>query len=228
MCPQAIGIRAERNSATTTTALVYKAAHEQRSSLVFALPCLYIPAWIYRVVFNNARLSLFSWRCPISKQGNSEIKITQNGISHQSLWRAPVFKFVGSDEDYKSVWLHCDLQICINRECEPVSSRISLRRIQLYCCCHWGRLFFHVYFFHSADLCQEKETFVEWTRRNLRARSWRFRRTGQHHLHWTTQENHCSGQPDRRTQPLDHWEANLRGYLPQRWVSRKCCKKQTD
>ena len=160
MCPQAIGIRAERNSATTTTALVYKAAHEQRSSLVFALPCLYIPAWIYRVVFNNARLSLFSWRCPISKQGNSEIKITQNGISHQSLWRAPVFKFVGSDEDYKSVWLHCDLQICINRECEPVSSRISLRRIQLYCCCHWGR-FSHVYFFSLCRLVP-REGDVRW------------------------------------------------------------------
>merc|ERR1739838_373238 len=67
--------------------------------------------------------------CPISKQGNSEIKITQNGISHKSLWRAPVFKFVGSDEDYKSVWLHCDLQICINRECEPTCAKRRRRSL---------------------------------------------------------------------------------------------------
>lgn len=32
-----------------------------------------------------------------------------------------MFKFVGGDEDYSAVWLHCDLQICINRECQPVS-----------------------------------------------------------------------------------------------------------
>lgn len=67
--------------------------------------------------------------CPIASKGNNEIKITQNGISHQSLWRAPVFKFVGADEDFTSVWLHCDLQICINRECEPTCARRKRRSI---------------------------------------------------------------------------------------------------
>jgi len=66
--------------------------------------------------------------CPIANKGNNEIKITQNGISHQSLWRAPVFKFVGGDEDYSAVWLHCDLQICINRECQPSCARRRKRR----------------------------------------------------------------------------------------------------
>lgn len=61
--------------------------------------------------------------CPIANKGNNEIRITQNGISHQSLWRAPVFKFVGGEEDFTNVWLHCDLQICINRECEPTCAR---------------------------------------------------------------------------------------------------------
>jgi len=66
--------------------------------------------------------------CPIASKGNNEIRITQNGISHQSLWRAPVFKFVGADEDFTSVWLHCDLQICINRECEPTCAKRRRRR----------------------------------------------------------------------------------------------------
>jgi len=67
--------------------------------------------------------------CPIASKGNGDIRITQNGISHQSLWRAPVFKFVGSDEDFTSVWLHCDLQICINRECEPSCARRKRRSV---------------------------------------------------------------------------------------------------
>merc|ERR1712096_68699 len=71
---------------------------------------------------------LFDDGCPIANKGNNEIKITQNGISHQSLWRAPVFKFVGGDEDYSAVWLHCDLQICINRECQPSCERRRKRR----------------------------------------------------------------------------------------------------
>lgn len=67
--------------------------------------------------------------CPIATKGNGEIKITQNGISHQSLWRGPVFKFVGLDEDFTSVWLHCDLQICINRECEPTCATRRKRSV---------------------------------------------------------------------------------------------------
>merc|ERR1719427_1097722 len=38
--------------------------------------------------------------CPIANKGNNEIKITQNGISHQSLWRAPVFKL---SEEMKTI-----------------------------------------------------------------------------------------------------------------------------
>jgi len=66
--------------------------------------------------------------CPIKNKGNGQISIQQNGLAHQTLWRAPVFKFVGDNEEYTQVWLHCDLQICINKDCAPTCARKRRKR----------------------------------------------------------------------------------------------------
>ena len=37
-------------------------------------------------------------------------------------WEGPVFKFV----DDEKVWLHCSLQVCFHKDCEPVSLYIYI------------------------------------------------------------------------------------------------------
>jgi len=66
--------------------------------------------------------------CPIKEQGDKKIFISQNGLSHQAMWNGPVFQFIGKDVSYDTVWLHCDLQICINRSCEPICEARRRRR----------------------------------------------------------------------------------------------------
>lgn len=74
------------------------------------------------------RYDLIENGCPIRSAGDGRIAVTQNGIGHQALWNGPVFKFVGESEEFNSVWLHCDLKICINERCQPTCPRSRRRR----------------------------------------------------------------------------------------------------
>jgi len=74
------------------------------------------------------RYDLIENGCPIRSAGDGRIAVTQNGIGHQALWNGPVFKFVGESEEFNSVWLHCDLKICINERCQPSCPRNRRKR----------------------------------------------------------------------------------------------------
>nr|CAB3266893.1 alpha-tectorin-like [Phallusia mammillata] len=65
------------------------------------------------------RYPLVADGCAIPTAGDGGVQVTRNGDSHQGTWNSPVFKFVGGSEQYDNVWLHCDLQLCINKPCMP-------------------------------------------------------------------------------------------------------------
>nr|XP_002128898.1 uromodulin-like [Ciona intestinalis]XP_009859756.1 uromodulin-like [Ciona intestinalis] len=67
--------------------------------------------------------------CAVASSGDGAVRVTQNGVSHQGMWNSPVFKFVGNDPSFENVWLHCNLQICINRNCEPTCAKRRRRSV---------------------------------------------------------------------------------------------------
>ncbi|XP_076821306.1 uromodulin-like [Clavelina lepadiformis] len=67
--------------------------------------------------------------CSVASAADGAVRVTQNGIGHQAMWNSPVFKFVGDDEAHDNVWLHCDLQLCINKQCEPTCARRRRRAL---------------------------------------------------------------------------------------------------
>jgi len=54
-------------------------------------------------------------RCPIPGSMDGGLVVTDNGAGHHVRWEGPVFKFV----DDEKVWLHCSLQVCFHKDCEP-------------------------------------------------------------------------------------------------------------
>uniref|UniRef100_H2YAS9 ZP domain-containing protein n=1 Tax=Ciona savignyi TaxID=51511 RepID=H2YAS9_CIOSA len=67
--------------------------------------------------------------CPVASSADGAVRVTQNGVSHQGMWNSPVFKFVGNEPEFENVWLHCNLQICINRNCQPTCSTRKRRAV---------------------------------------------------------------------------------------------------
>jgi len=74
---------------------------------------------VYEQPNSLPRYDLIQDGCPIRSAGDGRIAITENGVSGQARWNGPVFKFVGESEEFNSVWLHCDLKVCINERCQP-------------------------------------------------------------------------------------------------------------
>lgn len=54
--------------------------------------------------------------------------ITQNGVATTARFQMPVFKFVS----YSAVWLHCDLQICVQDTCEQSCEEGARRKRSSY------------------------------------------------------------------------------------------------
>ncbi|XP_039269810.1 uromodulin-like [Styela clava] len=66
--------------------------------------------------------------CAVDGAVEDTVRVTQNGINHQALWRTEVFKFVGNEDEYNTVWLHCDITICVEGTCEPECGARRKRR----------------------------------------------------------------------------------------------------
>jgi len=65
---------------------------------------------------SDTSFELIDTGCGTEDAANQGLDITVNGDQTFGRFRAPVFKFV----QYTAVWLHCDLQICIREECQPI------------------------------------------------------------------------------------------------------------
>lgn len=66
--------------------------------------------------------------CAVDGAVEGTVRVTQNGMNHQALWQTEVFKFVGNAPEYNTVWLHCDITICVEGTCEPECAARRKRR----------------------------------------------------------------------------------------------------